>query len=148
MLGDFPRYAWHVRGTPHKHISICTENVDEHYFLFGVEAGTDPQCPAFRGLRVEEDELGHLRRLEAPGAALGVGDILSKAIKVGDQGHYLHHGLGLLNALNVALAGVLAHHADGDDTVGSWHLEFEVGVVGEGHELGITYPSQDHVVGS
>ena len=43
---------------------------------------------------------------------------------------------------------MLAHRVDGDDTVRSWHLELEVGVVGDGHELGVAWPSQDCVVGS
>ena len=76
VLGDFPRYAWHVRGTPRKYIGVCAKKVDEHCFLFGVEARADPQRLAFRGLEVEEDELGLLRRLEAPGVTLGVGDVL------------------------------------------------------------------------
>jgi len=25
VLGDFPRYARHIRGTPSKHIGVCTE---------------------------------------------------------------------------------------------------------------------------
>jgi hypothetical protein len=29
--------------------------------------------------------------------------------------------------------------ADGDDPVGARHLELEVGVVGDGHELGVTW---------
>jgi hypothetical protein len=33
---------------------------------------------------------------------------------------------------------VLARHADSDDAVGSWHLELEVGVVGDSHEIGVT----------
>ena len=37
VLSDFPRYAWHVRGTPCKHVGIRTEKLDEHNFLFGVE---------------------------------------------------------------------------------------------------------------
>jgi len=47
VFGDFPRYAWHVRGTPCKHIGVCVEKVDEHCFLFGVEARDDPQCLSF-----------------------------------------------------------------------------------------------------
>ena len=47
----------------------------------------------------------------------------------------------LLNALDVALVGMLARRADGDDAVGSRHLELEVGVVGDGHELGVTWRS-------
>jgi hypothetical protein len=41
-LGDIPRYARHVRGTPRKNFGICTKKVDEHCFLFGVELGADP----------------------------------------------------------------------------------------------------------
>jgi len=36
------------------------EKVDEHHFLFAVEAITNPQRLAFGGLGVEEDELGLL----------------------------------------------------------------------------------------
>ena len=42
VLGDLPRYAWHVRGTPCEHIDIRAEKVDEHGFLFDVEGGVDP----------------------------------------------------------------------------------------------------------
>jgi hypothetical protein len=42
VLGDIPRYAWHVRGTPRKNFGIHAEKVDERCFLFGVELGADP----------------------------------------------------------------------------------------------------------
>jgi len=147
VLSDFPRYAWHVRGTPRKHVSIRTENVDEHYFLFGVKARADPQCLALGGLGVEEDELGLVHRLEASSVTLGVGDVLVDVAEAGDEGHRLDYSLGLLNALDVALIGVLACRVDGDDTVWSRHLELEVGVVRDGHELGVAWPSQNRVVG-
>jgi hypothetical protein len=41
VLGDIPRYAKHVRGTPQKNFGVRAEKVDEHYFLFGVELGDD-----------------------------------------------------------------------------------------------------------
>jgi len=85
VLGDFPRYAWHVRGTPRKHVGVYAEKVDEHCFLFGVEARADPQRLALRGLGIKEDELGLLRRLEAPGMTLGVGDVLVAVTKAGDD---------------------------------------------------------------
>ena len=43
VLGDFPRYARHVRGTPRKDISVGAEKIDEHHFLFTVEGGADLQ---------------------------------------------------------------------------------------------------------
>ena len=36
----------------------------------------------------------------------------------------------------------------GDDPVGTRHLELEVGVIGNGHELGIAWSPQDGVVGT
>jgi len=51
------------------------EKVDEHCFLFVVEARADPQRRALRGPGVEEDELGLIRQLKAPDMMLGVGDV-------------------------------------------------------------------------
>ena len=65
VLGDFPRYAWHVRGTPCKHVGIRMEKVDEHSFLFGVEVGADHQHLAVGVVGVEWDLLGSLSRLKA-----------------------------------------------------------------------------------
>ena len=85
VLGDFPLYAGHVRGTPRKYVGVCAEKVDEHCFLFGVEARADPQRHAFRGPGVEEDELSLLRRLKAPGVTLGVGDVLVTVAEAGED---------------------------------------------------------------
>jgi len=117
VLGDFPRYARHVRGTPRKYVGMCTEKVDEHCFLFGVEARADPQRLAFRGPGVEEDKFGRLRRLEAPCVTLGVGDVLVAIAEAGEDRQRLSQSLGLLDALDVALVGVLSGRADGDDAV-------------------------------
>ena len=87
--------------------------------------------------------LGFLRRLEAPGVTLGVGDILVAVAEAGKDAQRLC----LLDALDVALVGMLAGRADGDDALWPWHLELEVSVVGDGHELGIAWSSQDGVVG-
>jgi hypothetical protein len=56
VLGDLPRYARHVRGTPCKDFGVCTEKVDEHYFLFGVELGADPDLLGGIVAGVERDE--------------------------------------------------------------------------------------------
>jgi hypothetical protein len=57
-------------------------------------------------------------------------------------------GLGVLHALHVAFERVFVCGADGDDPVGARHLELEVGVVGDGHELRVAWPPQYCVVGS
>jgi hypothetical protein len=44
--------------------------------------------------------------------------------------------------------GLLKVASYGDDPVGTGHLEFEVGVVGDGHKLGVVWSTQDGVVGA
>ena len=48
---------------------------------------------------------------------------------------------GMIVALDLALIGVLEGGADGDDPVGSRHLQLEVCVVGDGHELRVAWSS-------
>jgi hypothetical protein len=42
VLGDFPRYARHVQGTPCEYFGIRAEKVDKHCFLFGLKLRADP----------------------------------------------------------------------------------------------------------
>jgi hypothetical protein len=60
VLGDIPRYARHVRGTPHKNLGVHAEKVDEHGFLFGVELGADPDLLGGVVAGVERDGLNRL----------------------------------------------------------------------------------------
>jgi hypothetical protein len=125
VLGDIPRYAGHVRGTPRKHLGIRAEKVDEHYFLFGVELGADPDLLAGVIAGVERDGLNRLCRLEVAGVALCIRNLHGEALQVGDEGLGFGEGLSVLHA-----------------------LELEVGAVRDGHELGIARSPQHRVVGS
>jgi hypothetical protein len=80
VLGDIPRYAWHVRGTPHKNFGVCAEKVDEHCFLFGVELGADPDFLVGVIAGVERDGLNHLSRFEVAGVALRFRHLLGEAL--------------------------------------------------------------------
>jgi hypothetical protein len=79
VLGDIPRYARHVRGTPCKNFGICTEKVDEHCFLFGVKLGADPDLLAGIVARVEGDGLNCLSRFEVANVALRIWRLLGEA---------------------------------------------------------------------
>jgi hypothetical protein len=57
-------------------------------------------------------------------------------------------GLSVLHALHVAFVRVSVRGSDSDDPIGPRHLELEVGVVGDGHELGVAWTPQHCVVGS
>jgi hypothetical protein len=60
VLGNIPRYAGHVRGTPRENVGVCAEKVDEHCFLFGVELGADLDQLGGVVAEVERDGLNRL----------------------------------------------------------------------------------------
>jgi hypothetical protein len=117
VLGDIPRYAGHVRGTPRENVGVCAEKVDEHCFLFGIEPGADPDLLGGVAAGVERDRFNRLRWLEVAGVALHVRRLLREALQVGDAGLGFGEGLGALHALHVAFVCVLVRGADGDDPV-------------------------------
>jgi hypothetical protein len=80
VLGDIPRYARHVRGTPRENVGVCAEKVDEHCFLFGIELRADPDLLGGVVARVEGDGLNRLRWLEVAGMALHIWRLLGEAL--------------------------------------------------------------------
>jgi hypothetical protein len=97
---------------------------------------------------VERDGLNRLCWLEVAGVALRIWHLLGEALQVGDDGLGLGEGLSVLHTLHVAFVRVSVCGSDGDDPVGARPLELEVGVVGDGHELGVARSPQHRVVGS
>jgi hypothetical protein len=80
VLGDFPRYARHVRWTPRENVGVCAEKVDEHCFLFGVKLGADPDLLGGVVAGVERDGLNRLHWLVVAGVALHVGRLPREAL--------------------------------------------------------------------
>jgi hypothetical protein len=80
--------------------------------------------------------------------AFRIWHLLGEALQVGDEGLGLSEGLSVLHTLHVAFVRVSLCGSDGDDLVGARHLELEVGVVGDDHELGVAWSPQHCVVGS
>jgi hypothetical protein len=97
---------------------------------------------------VERYGLNRLCWLEVAGVALCIRHLLGEALQVGDEGLGFGEGLSVLHALHVAFVRVSVRGSDGDDPIGAQHLELEVGVVGDGHELGVARSPQHRVVGS
>ena len=69
--------------------------------------------------------------------ALRIRHLLGEALQVGDEGLGLGEGLNVLHAFHVAFVRVVVRGSDGDDPVWAWHLELEVSVVGDNHELSV-----------
>jgi hypothetical protein len=80
VLGDIPRYARHVRGTPRKNLGVRAEKVDEHCFLFGVKLGADLDLLGGVVAGVERDRLNRLCWLEVVGVALRIWHLLREAL--------------------------------------------------------------------
>jgi hypothetical protein len=76
VLGDIPRYAGHVQGTPRENVGVCAEKVDKHCFLFGIELGADLDLLGGVAAGVEGDGFNRLRWLEVAGVALHVWHLL------------------------------------------------------------------------
>jgi hypothetical protein len=115
--------------------------------LFGVELGADPDLLAGVVAGVERDRLNRFGWFEVAGAPLCAGCLFVEALQVGDEGFRLDKGLGVLHALHVALVSVTVWGSDGDGSIGARHLELEVRVLGDGHELGVARSSHHRVVG-
>ena len=148
MLGDFSQNAWHVRGFPHKDVSIGAEEVDERAFLFGGKRGANAHHFAFGAARVYEDLLSALHQLKRPGRPLRVGRFFGDLLPDGRELSRGDDCRGVITALDLALIGALEGGADGDDPARTRHLQLQIGVVGDGHELHVAWTSQDGVVGS
>jgi hypothetical protein len=80
VLGDIPRYARHVRGTPRENFGVRAKKVDEHCFLFGVELGADLDLLGGVGTRVERDGLNRLCWIEVAGVAIRIWRLLGEAL--------------------------------------------------------------------
>jgi hypothetical protein len=119
--------------------------------MLGMSEGLHAKTSAFarrKSTSTEGDDLNRLHWLEVAGVTLHVWHLPGEAFQVGDEGLGLGEGLGVFHALHIAFERVFVRGSDGDDPVGARHLELQVGVVGDDHELRVAWPSQYRVVGS
>ena len=125
----------------HAKMSFIAEEVDERAFLFRGKCGTNAYHFTLRAARIYEDLLGAHCRFERPGLFLRVGRFFGHLLLEGDEfpgGDDCH---GMATALDLTLVGELEGGADGDDPMGAQHLQLEVCIVGDGHELRVAWPS-------
>jgi hypothetical protein len=85
----------------------------------GSRGGADAQRLSLWVSGIEGHELDVFRGLKVAGVALGVGDLASQTVEVHHQDRRLQDGFSVLDALNVALVGVLVGGPDSYDTVGA-----------------------------
>ena len=122
------------------------EEVDERAFLLGEEGGADVHHLVGGVVRVDEDLLDVLRRLKGSGHPLCIGRSFSDVLPDGCELLGSEGCRSELAALDLALVGPLERSAGGDDPAWAQHLELEVGIVRDGHELCVTRSPQNGMV--
>ena len=104
-------------------------------FLFGGERGTNAYHFTLRAAGFYEEPLGALCRFERPGQFLRVGRFFGNLLFEGGEFSGGDDRCGMVTGLDLTLVGPLEGGADSDDPVGARHLQLEVCIVGDGHEL-------------
>jgi hypothetical protein len=148
VLDDFPRDARHVRGLPSEGIMISAQEVNERTFLFGQELGPNPHGLG-RVTGIDLDRFGVLGRAKALD---GVSSLRSGTPSTTISWSLLNStelatavASSKLPSAGIRLLEGATHH---DDAVRSRHLQLEVGVVGDRHELGVPRMPEDGMVRS
>jgi hypothetical protein len=151
MLYQFPRNSQHVSRLPCEDVPIFLEEFDEREFLFGVQIV--PYISTLGGLiQGEWDRLAEcVLQLDGQLGRLGLGHnwvwvglgqgFLQFFELCGRQQHINH-----LAALLVTVISTLYVPFDGDDSVWARHLQNQVGIVKNCHELGECRPPEECVV--
>ena len=122
------------------------DEVDKRAFLLRGEDGADAHRLVGGVVGVDKDLLDVFHRLKGSGRPLRVGHSFSDVLP---DGYELLRSEGCqseLATLDLTLIGPLERSADCDDPTWAWHLELEVGVVGDGHELRVTRSPQNGMV--
>jgi len=130
-----------------KDVSVGAEEADERTFLFGGKRGANAHHFALGAAGVYEDLLGTLHWLKRPSRQLGVGCFIGHLLPDGHKLFLDDDYRGVIAALDLTFS-TLEGGVDGDDPTWTWHLQPQIGVVGDSHELHVAWTSQDGMVGS
>ena len=115
-------------------------------FLLEGEGGADTHHLVGEVVEVDGDLLDVLHRLKGSARPLHIGRSFGDVLPNGCELLRSEGCQRELIALDLALIGPLERSADGDDPTWAQHLELEVGVVGDGHELRVTWSPQNGMV--
>jgi hypothetical protein len=77
---------------------------------------------------------------------LGVGHFSSEVLQIGDECLGVDERLSVFDALDVSLIGMTVCGTDGDNARGPRHLQLQVRIVWNDHELGVTWPPEHNVI--
>jgi hypothetical protein len=139
VLGQLSRDSQHVCRLPCEHVLIVLQELDEHAFLFIVEAGADDCSLAFIK-ESKNDPFSFFNRSHRGRSRSFIrGDreifILQSVIGMLGRGYRGPGSESRLNGTLKALCGALEVDVHGDNPLRPWHLEYHVRVVWNSHEF-------------
>jgi hypothetical protein len=139
VLGQLSRDSQDVRRLPCEHITVVLQELDEHAFLFVVEARTDDCSLAF----IRESKFDPFSFFSRPHRGYGQTFIRRDCevfihqldIDLCGMGYRGPDSESHLNGTLKAFRGALEVSVHGDDPLRSWHFEYHILVVRNGHEF-------------
>jgi hypothetical protein len=151
VLNQFPRDSRHVSMLSCEDVPIFLEEFDEREFLFGI------QVVAYMGnlrrlLHGQQNRLAKcVLRLDGRHGGLGLehdqvlGGLNQGLLQLLELCRHCQ-SVSCLTTLPIVVKSPLNVSPDGDDATRPWHLQDQVGVMWDRHELGECRPSQESVV--
>jgi hypothetical protein len=150
VLDQFSRDSRHVCRLPCEHIPIVLQELDEHSFLFVIEARADDCSLAFiRESQFDPFSLfSWLHRGHGWSFVRGDREIFIHRLVIGlcGKGYRGPDRESRLNGTPKAFCGALEVGTYSDNPLRFWHLEYHVRVVWNSHELCQSWSSNDGVV--
>ena len=149
VLGQFSRNSRHIRRLPCEYVSVILQELDERAFLFVIQAGTDDGSFAF----ISEPEVDPLGFFSRPHRGRGLSFIcrcckvfLRLRVCLYRRGCRRFGGEGRLDGHSETFCGALEVSVHSYNSLRSWHLQYHVCVMWNGHEFCQSRPPDDGVV--
>jgi hypothetical protein len=149
VLDQFSRDSRHICRFPCEYVSVILQEPDERAFLFVVEAGADDGSLAF----ISKSQVDPLCLLCRPHRGHGWSFVhrydevsLRLCVCLRGESRRRFSSEGRLDSSSKAFRGTLEVSTHGDDPLWSWHLQYHVRIVRNGHEFCQSRPVDDGVV--
>jgi hypothetical protein len=149
VLSQFSRDSRHINRFPCEYVSVILQEPDERTFIFVVEAGADDGSLAF----ISKPQVHLFCLLSRPHRGHGLSFVrrycevslrLCVCLRGGSRRRFSSEGR--LDSSSKAFCGALEVNTHGDDILWSWHLQYHVRIVWNGHEFCQFRPADDGVV--
>jgi hypothetical protein len=149
VLGQFSWDSRHIRRLPCEYVLVILQKLDERVFLFVVQAGADDGSLAF----ISEPQVDPFSFFSRPHRGRGLSFVrwccevfLRLRVRLRRRSRRRFGGEGRLDGHSETLCGALEVSAHSYDSSWSWHLQYHVRVMRNGHEFCQSRPPDDGVV--